>query len=56
MTQQEILDEILQVILDEILQGQHEIYENGLRNNVVDKSHIVKVFEKLNIHEQKIEF
>jgi hypothetical protein len=48
----------LQGLLNRILKGQHEVIDstNGLRCEVIDKSHIKQVFKDLAISEEEIKF
>lgn len=43
-------------LLKRILKGQHEVINGALREEVISKSHIKKVFEDLAIKEEKIDF
>ena len=46
----------LEGLLKRILAGEHEIINNALRDSVVSKAHILKVFEDLAIYEKKNNF
>lgn len=46
----------LEGLLARILKGEHEIIDGSLRDVVISKDHIIKLFDDLAIYEKKVEF
>lgn len=53
---QSMISESAQKLLDDILKGQHEVIVMALRDEVVSKHHLKRVFERIGVHEKGIDW